>query len=154
MKRKKEQELITTFTDGIGDPGTDIPPDNLAARVAAHKKLSHLLRDAYDTRLPDEKLAYLGTRVVSRARASQEPDILERLAKLWYTIFRHPFLALGTTMCVLVLCVGTVILVHTNHTAEPIRMESFVIHQTADGNGFVRYFKYYKVDNDGNKISL
>ena len=113
-----------------------------------------MLSEAYDTELPDEKLAYLGTRVLARARATVEPGILDRLAKLWYTMFRHPFLALGTTMCVLVLCTGTVMLVRTTPAAEPIRMESFVIHQTSDGNGFVRYFTYYKVDNDGNKISL
>jgi len=154
MKKKKEHELITRFADRLGEPGTDSLPGDLAGTAAEHAKLSLLLREAYDSDVADEKLAYLGTRVMARARATVEPGMLDRLAKLWYTIFKHPFLALGTTMCVLVLCAGTVMYVQNIPSAEPLRMESFVIHQTTGGNEFVRYFKYYKVDNDGNKISL
>ena len=154
MKKKKKQDLITQFADAIDTTGSDILPDGLVERAMEHKKLSSLLGAAYDLDLPEEKLAHLSTRVMARARASVEPGIMARIAKLWYTIFRHPFVAVGTTMCVLVLCTVTVMYVRNNSPAEPIRMESFVIHQTSKGNGFVRYFKYYKVDNDGNKISL
>jgi hypothetical protein len=152
--KKKKKILITRFADGIDDVSAGSLPDGLAKAVEEHRKISGLLRDAYASAPAEARLAHLGTRVIARARAGKEPDIMEILAKLWYTVFKHPFLALGTTMCVLVLCTGTLVYIRNYVPAEPVRMESFVIHQTTDGNGFVRYFKYYKVDSDGNKISL
>lgn len=149
MKRKNKI-LVTRFADGIDDT----LPDSMANQAAEHRKVSGLLRKAYAAAPADTRLAHLGTRVLARARAEKTPGMMERLAKLWYTVFRHPFLALGTSMCVLVLCTSTVLYIRNVPPAEPVLMESFVIHQTTDGNGFVRYFKYYKVDSDGNKISL
>jgi hypothetical protein len=152
--KKNKKILVTRLADGIDDLSAGVLPDKLAEQAAEHRKISGLLHTAYASVPADARLAHFGTRVLARARAEKAPGLIERLAKLWYTVFRHPFLALGTTMCVLVLCTATVVYIRNYSHAEPVQMESFVIHQTPDGNGFVRYFKYYKVDSDGNKILL
>jgi len=152
MKRRIHR--ITEYADGFSRP--DAPPlsDEQLRQAQAHRHISELLADAFVCTIPDHKLSSLSSRVLARARSEYSSSFTERLLHAWHNLFKHPVWALSSAMGMLLIVSASLWLATTMRQRQPVQMESFVIYQTDDGNGFVRYFKYYKVDNDGNKLYL
>ena len=151
---KSEKHRITSYADGLDSTAHQELSDAHIRQARAHRALSDLLGAAYTSDLPDHLLDSLAERVLARVHRDQPATFRQRFFSAWQTLFQHPAWTFGTVMGVALILSVSLWVANNHHAPQPVQMESFVIHQTDDGSGFVRYFKYYKVDNDGNKLLM
>jgi len=130
--------------------GNSLPGD-AARKVQAHQRVAHLVRDACSVAPGDNRLAFLGQRVIAEARRRPQETLLARIAEAWSAFVSHPLLAYGSFASVLIVVIAAAFMMsRLTGTVEAARMQSFVIYQTDDGNAFVRYFDYREVTEPEN----
>jgi len=155
---KRTQHIVTRQVDDAGHDTGERLPDELAEQIASHKRISSAIRQAYATEPTTNKLAFLGQRVLARARTTPDTGRLAHSFNLlaWFFAFprnvfkecaRHPGWCGAVATVAIAVVLGTMAF-HRNLAPAPQQYESFVIHQTRDGNGFVRYFNYKEIDSN------
>ncbi len=155
---KRTHHMVTRQVDDAGHDTGERLPDELAEQIASHKRISSAIRQAYATEPTTNKLSFLGQRVLARARTTPGPGRLAHSFNLLACLFafprnvikecaRHPGWS-GAVATVAIAAIVGALAFHRSPAPAPRQYESFVIHQTRDGNGFVRYFNYKEVDSN------
>ncbi len=155
---KRTHHMVTRQVDDAGHDTDERLPDELAEQIASHKRISSAIRQAYATEPTTNKLAFLGQRVLARAHTIPGPECLAHSFNLLACFFaflhnvfkecaRHPGWS-GAAATVAIGAIVGALAFHRSPATAPRQYESFVIHQTRDGNGFVRYFNYKEVDSN------
>lgn len=141
MSTRSEQ--IVRQVDEVGPPAI-LPPEQ-AAQAAAHKAVRSLLKQAYTFEPSDASLAFLGERVMARARVEEPRRFTAWLHDAWRVLSFHPALSLsGAALALTIIVAAGMFSLHkpVPQHSQPARMRSFVIYQMPDGSGFIKCFEY------------
>ena len=137
-------ERIVRLTDG--QESADALPPREAAQADMHRALGLLLKQAYTFKPAEAPLAFMGERVLARARTVESVGFAARLRALWGALTGHPMLAWSGASLVVALAVTlslhSVHLPSTTTAAQSANLRSFIIYDTPDGNGFIQCFEY------------
>ena len=147
MKTTRHKKLITKFVDEFNN---EIHlPENLRENVEAQKEISSLIKNAYSPEFNDNKMDYLGQRVMAEVNQMEKPGFCEKIAdRLGFVICKRKSLVWGLTATAAVAIIALSTMFNESAVAKAPDYESFVIYETDSGDNFVQYFKYEVVSEN------
>lgn len=146
---KTRKKIITRFADNLGDDTA--LSEKLRAQAESHKKIASMLKSAYAHEISGAKMDFLEQRVMAHVAQMEKPTFCEKIADTFgFLICKKKSFVWG-----LIAATAIVIITFTSFSNRPAiahtpDYESFVIYETENGDGFVKYFKYKVESQDEN----
>ncbi len=149
MKSKKY--IITNLVDNNDSLSDKQLSEDVSKTVIDHKKIVKSLQEAYSFLPSDSRLNFLSERVIAEANSEKDFSAIKRVRFFCRNIFKGNVLAWSSVVSIIfIIAFAGSFAFLRQHKAEPQQLESFVIFQTQDGDGVIRYFNYKKVKNNEN----